>query len=109
MLAGLSLGVISTRRLPAKTLSWPVMAPDFLALSIWVVSALAKTSALAPWPSWVASWLEAPKLNVSLALGLACWKAVAMSWKTSVNEEAAKTTISPETGAAAAGFGEAFG
>ena len=40
-------------------------------------------------------------MNVSLALGLACWKAVAMSWKASVSDEAAKTTISPETGAAA--------
>src|ERR1700730_9025512 len=84
------------------------MALAFLALSIWVWSALAKTSALAPWPSWVASWLEAPKLKVSLAFGLACWKAVAMSPQTSVRDEAAKTTISPVTGPAA-GFATATG
>src|SRR4051794_20277430 len=85
------------------------MASAFLALSIWVWSALAKASALAPWPSWVASWLEAPKLKVTFASGLAVWKALAMSWKTSVSDEAANTTISPETGAAAAGFDAAVG
>src|ERR1700738_3195961 len=83
------------------------MALAFLALSIWVWSALAKTSAFAPWPSCVASWLEAPKLNVSLAFGLACWNAVAMSWKTSVSEEAAKKKISREP--VAAGFAGAVG
>src|SRR6476646_9719444 len=83
------------------------MASAFLALSIWVWSALAKASALAPWPSWVASWLDAPKLKVSFASGLAVWHALAMTWKTSVSDEAANTTTSPETGAAAAGCGAA--
>ena len=36
-------------------------------------------------------------MKVSFALGLARWKVVAMSWNTSVNDEAAKTTTSPET------------
>ena len=38
-------------------------------------------------------------MKLILALGLACWKLAAMSWKASVNEEAAKITISPETAA----------
>jgi hypothetical protein len=38
---------------------------------------------------------------------LAVWKVLAMSWKTSVNDEAAKMTTSPVTGAAVAGLGAA--
>jgi trimeric autotransporter adhesin len=90
--------------LRAKIRLSPVIAPALRAASIWTVSALAKSSALAPCPSWVASWLEAPKLNVSFASGLAVPKSATMSWNTSVSDEAANTTISPETGPAADGL-----
>jgi len=64
------------------------------------VSAEAKTSAGAPWEICCTRADDASKLNVTFASGLAAVNAEPISLNASVSDAAAKTVMSPDTGAA---------
>src|ERR1019366_6808740 len=94
------------RVLPAKGAARPLRSPALATALMEVASAVAKTSAGAPWMIWSPRLDDDPKLNVNWTAGCAASKRFARLEKTVDSEEAAETTIVPCRASPAGGLPE---
>src|SRR6478672_9566406 len=95
-LAGLSGGTAISRVLDAKLTGVAAVSEAPVALSMFLVSAEAKTSAGAPCWSWATRSEDPAKLKVTLAPGWAFSNSAPIAVKVFFSEAAAKTVISPD-------------
>jgi hypothetical protein len=98
--AGLSGGVAILSVLLAKSTGSPVTEPSATALSMFLVSAEAKTSAGAPWEICATRSDDPAKLNATVTPGLASSNVLPISVNVPLSDAAANTVMVVACGAA---------